>query len=125
MSGLTQRQMTGRTGEILAGEWLEKNGFLILARNWRNGRDEVDLIVARDRVLHFIEVKTRRSLAFGYPEEFVNRSKITRMMRSATAFLAQSPWQGKIQLDILSVLLFSGRDPEFFFCKDVYTWRGA
>lgn len=48
---------TGKTGEKLAADWLEKKGFTILEKNWRHKRLEVDIIAEKDNLLHFIEVK--------------------------------------------------------------------
>lgn len=66
---------TGKTGEKLAADWLEK-GFTILEKNWRHKRLEVDIIAEKDNLLHFIEVKSRSSQNYGLPEESVSLKKL-------------------------------------------------
>lgn len=67
---------TGKTGEKLAADWLEKKGFTILEKNWRHKRLEVDIIAEKDNLLHFIEVKSRSSQNYGLPEESVSLKKL-------------------------------------------------
>jgi putative endonuclease len=98
----------GRAGEDLGAEWLTKKGFVILARNWRHGRHEVDIIAGRSGVLHFIEVKTRRSTAFGYPEASVSRKKIAHIMQGATGWLLQRPGYRRTQYDVLAITFHGG-----------------
>ena len=72
----------GRSGEALAKEFLEKNGFQILAQNFQfyrtgvQGRQgEIDLIALKNNVIHLCEVKTRRGNQFGSPFEQITGSK--------------------------------------------------
>jgi putative endonuclease len=111
---------TGKTGEELAIAWLQHQGFIILLRNWRFKRYEMDIIAEKNKVLHFIEVKTRRGNAFGYPEEIVDRRKIRRMLRTGAAFQYQHPQWKEVQYDILSITLVQHQPPEYYFIEDVY-----
>lgn len=82
----TQR---GRAGEEAAVRLLERQGYEILARNWRHGRLEVD-VVARERATYvFVEVKVRRGRAYGAPEEMVGGEKLARLEQAAYGFLEQ------------------------------------
>ena len=66
----------GRKGEEIAAEHLEQKGYRIAAKNWRAGRGEIDLIAWwKEKCLVFVEVKTRGSVAWGKPEEFVGKKK--------------------------------------------------
>lgn len=104
----------------MAVDYLLQRDFTILHRNWRWSRYEIDVIALKDQVIHFVEVKTRRSLAFGYPEESVSKKKIERMLKSAREFQIQySEWR-QIQYSILSIILLRNQPPEFFFIEDVY-----
>jgi Predicted endonuclease distantly related to archaeal Holliday junction resolvase len=111
---------TGKTGEELAIAWLLQNNFSILMRNWRYKRYEMDIIAEKNGVLHFIEVKTRRSQAFGFPEERIDRHKIRRMLRTGTAFQGQYRQWMQVQYDILSIMLLHNQPPEYYFIEDVY-----
>lgn len=110
----------GRKGEDLAAHWLTGRGFKILDRNWRHGRYEVDCIAGRDDVLHFIEVKTRRSTAYGHPEESVSRKKIEHMLQGAAAWLHRWPLYKRVQYDVLAITLARGKEPEIVLFEDVY-----
>ncbi len=109
----------GKLGEKLAKEYLERNGFTILHQNWKYQHWEVDIICSKDDVLHFVEVKTRRSLKFGYPENDVTRKKLNYIIKAADEFQFQNPGWKRIQFDVLSIIL-KDNDEEYFFIEDVY-----
>jgi putative endonuclease len=111
--------VTGTTGEDLAADWLSAKGFAILTRNWRYGRYEIDVIASRNSVLHFIEVKSRKSTLFGNPEESVGRKKLNNIMQGAAGWLVEYPGHQRIQYDVLAVTL-GKNDPEYFLIEDVY-----
>ncbi|MBQ6145615.1 MAG: YraN family protein [Clostridia bacterium] len=82
---------TGKRGERLAAWYLFFHGCRILARNWRCGRYEID-IVARERrtgILLFVEVKTRSSTDYGLPRDAVDRRKQLFLTRAAQGYLKQ------------------------------------
>src|ERR1700722_11794072 len=112
--------LTGKKGEKLATDWLIANGFQILHRNWRHGRYEVDLIAARQDVIHLIEVKTRTSDAFGPPEQSVSRKKIEHLLRAAQGWLLNHPGHTRIQYDVLAITFRKDALPEYVFFTDVY-----
>jgi len=103
------KQRTGAFGESKAAEFIEKRGDEILDRNWRIREGEVDLIsLSPDGIFHFIEVKTRSSLAFGHPFEAINRDKAHRMQRLALAWLATHGCLGcDYAIDVVAILLAS------------------
>jgi putative endonuclease len=111
---------TGKEGETLAIRYLQQNGFTILHSNWRFARYETDIIGTKEDILHFIEVKTRRTGTYGYPEESVSRKKLKHMMRCAAAYQGQYPGWKRIRFDVLSISLPFDGAPEFFFIEDVY-----
>jgi len=96
---------TGNRGESLAADYLQKQGYTILYRNYRYRRAEIDVIAVKDAVLVFIEVKTRASDVFGYPEEAVNKRKERMLLNAAEEFILQQNWQKDIRFDIISVTL--------------------
>ena len=86
---MNQKQTIGKIGEIATAEYLIKLGFTILAQNWRTKGGDLDLIAKSPAgKVHFIEVKTRSSLAFGHPFEAITPLKLMRMQRLALAWLA-------------------------------------
>ena len=108
----------GKEGEALAVKWFIQHGCEILHTNWRHSHYEVDIIASRKNVLHFIEVKARRSKKFGYPEEGVGKKKIQNLMNAAEEFLHQFPEWKRIQFDILSILLKKD-EHNYFLIEDV------
>lgn len=88
--GMTEWQVRGALGEDAAVDYLRKNGFQIVERNWRAGKSEVDIIATRYDEIHFIEVKTRKVGSLTSPEEAINPQKVRALRRAASAYMAQS-----------------------------------
>jgi putative endonuclease len=112
----------GKKGEQLAADWLVRNGYEILHRNWRHGRYEVDIIAGRAGIIHILEVKCRRSGAYGRPEESVNRKKIGHILQGASGWLFQFPGHTRVQYDVLAITLRGNAEPEYFLLEDVYMY---
>jgi putative endonuclease len=72
----------GKQGEALAVEFLQKNGYTILETNWTFQKAEVDIIARKNNVLAVVEVKTRSSIDFGLPQDFVNPKKIQLLVKA-------------------------------------------
>lgn len=82
---------TGYAGEKTAMEFLQRKGYELIERNYSYERAETDLIMKneKEKLLVFVEVKTRRNKNFGEPEESVNQHKINQMIKSAEGFLLE------------------------------------
>jgi putative endonuclease len=117
---MAKHNETGRSGEAMAVTYFMEKGFLILHRNWRHSHWEVDIIAQKDEVLHFIEVKTRRTSRFGYPEDNVDEKKIRNLINAAEEFQYQFPHWKRIQFDILSITQLKDKPVEYFLIEDVY-----
>ena len=118
---MNSNQKTGKTGEDLAAAYFEKNGYKILDKNWRWGSLEVDLIATRNNFIHFIEVKTRTTKKFGYPDDAVSKMKIRFLIDAAEEYLFRHPGWKRIQFDILSIEL-GGKEIVYTLIQDVYDW---
>lgn len=103
----------GRLGEERAAHHLEGEGWTILARNWRDGPRELDLVAWRDGVLAVVEVKTRGSDAFGSPFEAITRRKRRELEAAARAWLRleapSAPPIREIRFDAVAVRIRHGR----------------
>lgn len=111
MKGDISSQELGQRGEAIACQYLEKKGYKILARRFRYGRSEIDIIAQKGSLLVFIEVKTRHNSYFGYPEEAVNQTKRKKLKMVAAGFLSQSKKRFKeCRFDILSIIYKSEKD---------------
>ncbi|WP_062313040.1 YraN family protein [Demequina rhizosphaerae] len=96
----------GRYGEELAARRLLEDGWEVLARNWRCGLGEVDIVARDGAEVVFVEVKTRRSDAFGGALAAVTGAKVRRLRRLAGEWLAGQPlvWAGA-RIDVVAVTL--------------------
>ena len=100
----------GRRGEDVAAHFLERRGWLVLARNYRFGRREVDLIVRRRGVLAFVEVKTRAGQRFGEPQAAITRLKRREIEIVAAQYLVRfPPGDVDIRFDAVAVQRIPGR----------------
>ncbi len=117
---MAQHNDFGKHGEVLAAVYLEQNGYHILEKNWRYGRAEIDLIAYIDAQLIFVEVKTRSSNSFGYPEDFVTDAKQTLMEFAATAYIEMMNHQHEIRFDIISILFNKEKNFTINHIKDAF-----
>jgi len=96
------KKIIGQSGEDLAENFLKNLGYQILAKNYRTQLGEIDIIAQEKNELVIVEVKTRKTSDFGYPEEFVTKSKIQKIKKATLDFLGKNPhkfWR----IDIISI----------------------
>ena len=98
----------GAYGEQLAARYLTESGMQILDRNWRCDQGEIDIVAMDDGCLVIVEVKTRRTLAFGSPVEAVTPVKAARLRRLAACWLADHRSSvdsvADVRIDVIGVL---------------------
>ena len=111
MSGQESR-LLGRWGEGLAADYLRKKGYSILAAGWRCRFGEIDLIAADRAYLCFVEVKLRKSDAFGQAGEFVDRRKQEKLRTTAQLYLAQNETSLQPRFDVVAIYAPQGMDTE-------------
>lgn len=100
----TRKQTIGRWGEDTAAEYLEAHGYNVLKRNVRTTHGEIDIVASKEGLLVFVEVKTRSSHTFAYPEDSVTRRKQTFMLSAAEDYLQANPESGDSwQFDVIAV----------------------
>jgi putative endonuclease len=102
---MSKHKETGIKGEQIAVKFLENSGYIILDRNWRHGKKEIDIIAKKDDILVILEVKTRRNFDFGFPEEAVNDQKRVFLREAGAAYLEANPGYTDSRYDIISILL--------------------
>jgi len=101
----TARQKLGKWGETVAATYLEANGYTILARNWRCQWGEIDIIVQQNKLLAFVEVRTRRGRALGTPEQSITPRKLDKLVKTAQTYLSQHDLETEWRLDLVAVEL--------------------
>ena len=82
------RVARGKWAEDLVSRWYEQHGYVIVARNWRCKRGELDVVACKNGVLVVCEVKARASNAFGTPAEAVTLAKQLKVRRATADFRA-------------------------------------
>ena len=101
---MAQHLDLGRKGESIAKTFLENAGYEILDENWTFGKAEIDLIAYKDKIMMFVEVKTRTSNNFGEPEDFVHNRKQRLLITAADQYIYLMNHQGEVRFDIISIL---------------------
>ncbi len=117
---MAQHNELGQLGEQLAANFLQANGYNILARNWRVNRVEIDIIAELNDTLIFVEVKTRSSDFFGAPETAVTKRKKRLLAAAASAYMEQSGHDWAIRFDIISIVMKLGEAPKLEHFEDAF-----
>ena len=95
----------GEEGEEIATQYLLAKGYSILTRNYRTRSGEIDIIAMSKKTIVFAEVKTRTSVAFGYPAEFVTRPKQHKLLKAALYYLHSCGQDDALaRFDVLEVM---------------------
>ena len=84
---MAQHNELGKKGEQRAVDFLLKNGYIIVERNYRFDKAEVDIIAKKNDVLAIIEVKTRSSTDYGNPQDFVKSKQIQRLIKAVNEYV--------------------------------------
>ena len=110
----------GKSGEKLAVEFLEKNGYKIWERNYRTKLGEIDIIAKDKDTICFIEVKSRTSDRLGSPAESVLGFKQRRISRAALVYLKEKNLlNNKARFDLVSVISVR-ESPEIVLMKNAF-----
>lgn len=107
----------GQRGEKIASDYLLDNKFVIITRNFRSKFGEIDIVAQKNKIIYFIEVKTRANLKKGMPYEAVDSHKKHQMRRAATYFLLEHNYKEyKFSIAVISILFrdFESFDLKFF-----------
>ncbi|WP_130734715.1 YraN family protein [Flavobacterium sp. J27] len=93
----------GKLGEEKAIAFLEENGYEILETNWMYDKAEIDIIAQKETILAVIEVKTRSSLEFGLPQDFVKPKKIQLLVKAINEYVILHDLDVDIRFDIIAI----------------------
>ena len=98
----------GALGEELAIDFLKKNNYKILEKNWRLKKAEVDIIALKNNTLAVIEVKTRSTDFFGNPEDFVSQKKIKLLVGAINEYIVFRDLDVEVRFDIIAIIKKQG-----------------
>ncbi len=117
---MNSKIIRGKKGENIAAGFLEKQGMVILERNWRYSRvGEIDIIAKEGDTLVFIEVKARSTIDFGHPVEAISPAKLNTIHQLAEIYANSKACEGykDFRIDIIGVLI--NKIPKITHLKDV------
>ena len=110
---MQSRRDTGQVGEEIAAQYLGKQGFKVLERNYRRPWGEIDIIALKDEVVRFVEVKAvsrdampdfSREMDYR-PEELVHPSKLRKVARTAALYMEERKDEREYQIDVVGVII--------------------
>lgn len=117
---MINKRKIGSHGEDLALEYLAQNGYSVLDRNIYTEKGEIDIIAKDGTATVFVEVKYRRGIGFGRPEEAMTRSKLQHFRQAISDWCAMNGWPKNLRADVLAILE-TERGTNFELFKDVLT----
>ena len=94
----------GKKGEQLAVDFLLKNNYDIVERNYRFDKAEVDIIAKKDNILAIIEVKTRSTADFGDPQDFVKPKQIQRLVKAVDEYVTVNDLDVEVRFEIIAIV---------------------
>jgi putative endonuclease len=105
---MAEHNELGKLGEEMAEGYLKKNGYTILETNWTFQKAEIDIIAQKENVLAIVEVKTRSSIEFGLPQDFVKPKKISLLVKAVNEYIISNDLDVSVRFDIIAVFKEDG-----------------
>jgi putative endonuclease len=105
---MAQHNELGKKGEQLAVDFLAKNGYDIIERNYRFDKAEVDIIAQKKDILAIVEVKTRSTLDFGNPQDFVKPKQIKNLVKAVDEYVTENDLDIEVRFDIIAIVKKKG-----------------
>ena len=107
--GMSEHHELGELGESLAADYLLKNEYHLLERNWRYLKGEIDIIAEKDKQIIIVEVKTRSSDEVLRPQDAVTIKKQKEIIKTAHAYLEKKELDTNTRFDIISIIIRNGK----------------
>ena len=101
---MAQNNELGEKGEQLAVDFLLKNNYKIIERNYRFQKAEVDIIAQKKDILAIVEVKTRSTADFGDPQDFVKPKQIQRLVKAVDEYVTVNDLDVEVRFDIIAIV---------------------
>ena len=100
---MAEHNELGKLGEELAVDFLIEKGYDILETNWTFQKAEIDIIAQKNGILAVVEVKTRSSIEFGLPQDFVKPKKIQLLVKAINEYVVSNDLDVEVRFDIIAV----------------------
>lgn len=93
----------GKRGEDRASTYLKEHGYEIVERNWRTRYCEIDIVALKNKTIHFVEVKSRETSAYGDGFDYITPKKQQQMKFAAEMWIQAHDWEGAVCLSAMSI----------------------
>jgi putative endonuclease len=113
-------RITGINGEKIATEYLQKIGYNILTINFVFDRTEIDIIAEKEGLIVFVEVKSRSTNFYGFPEEAVNEAKQENIQKVAEYYLEENKLENEIRFDVISLTWNKEKNYSIYHIEDAF-----
>ena len=110
----------GRWGEDVAADYLERQGYTIIERDWKSGHRDLDIIALDGDMVVFVEVKTRSNRMFTDPEMAIDYQKIRHLQQTANHYIKYRHIDSDIRFDIITVVGTINDSPAIDHIKDAF-----
>lgn len=105
---MAQHNELGKKGEQLAVDFLLKNKYEIVERNYRFDKAEVDIIAKKNEILAIVEVKTRSTTDFGNPQDFVKPKQIKNLVKVVDDYVTENDLDLEVRFDVIAIIKEKG-----------------
>lgn len=102
---MTSKKQLGKFGEQIAADYLRNNDYRIIATNYYTRAGEIDIICEKEKVTIFVEIKTRSTQNFGWPEEAVNPSKLSHLIAAIQLYFLDQSEITEWHIDVISIII--------------------
>lgn len=120
---MAEHNELGKKGEKIAVDFLQKNEYKILEKNYRYLKAEVDIIAEKNNVLVAVEVKTRSSDYFGDPQDFITPKKIKLLVSAIDFYVVEKDLDVEVRFDIIAILI-NKKGTKLEHLKDAFLYFG-
>lgn len=111
---------SGKAGEVVAVKFLKKSGYKILEKNYRKTYGEIDIIAQCRENIAFVEVKTRKSDAYGTPAEFVTKEKQQKIIKCAYTYIQENDLDAEFTFDVIEVYMENNKVKNINHIKNAF-----
>ena len=116
---MAEHNELGKIGEELAVDFLTEKGYEILETNWTFQKAEVDIIAQKENILAVVEVKTRSSVDFGSPQDFVKPKKIKLLVKAINEYVIMNDLDVEVRFDIIAIHA-KGKEFEIEYLEEAF-----
>lgn len=116
---MAEHNELGKWGEEIASRYLQEKGYVIIERDWKSGKKDIDIIAIDNDVYVFVEVKSRQNRMFSEPENAVNYNKMQYLKQAISNYIKYRCLNNNVRFDVVTIVGKIGERPEIEHIKDI------